>query len=306
MTRNALQRLAIMRVAMGAYAVVWTAARAANILDTARQPARRFDPVGPLWFMDQPVPVWVVVVGIVVVVVSGIAFTIGWRYRAAAPLAAVSFLLLTTYRNSWGHIIHTENLVAMQLLILAVAPAGIVWSLDRRNGTGPAIGAASSDDGWWAVKSMSVLAVGTYFVAGVAKLRIGGLDWIDGDVLLHQVAFDNARKIQIGSPASPFAAWFVSQQWLMLPAAIGAMVIELGAPLALVKERVAVIWAAMSVLLHLGILAVMAILFPFQLLGFGVLPLIPVEIGVARVLRRRQRLGSFSRWTRRSPTISTT
>jgi len=305
MIRDAFQRLAVMRIAMGAYAVVWTAARSVNIIDTARQPVRRFDPVGPLWFLDRPLPVWVVGVAILVVVVSGLALAAGWRYRFTAPIAAVSFLLLTTYRNSWGHVIHTENLVSMQLLILAIAPASVVWSMDARRRSHTAPDAKVGDDGWWAVKSMAVIAVGTYFVAGMAKLRIGGLDWIDGDVLLHQVAFDNARKIQIGAPASPFAAWFVSQQWLMLPAAFGAMVIELGAPLALIKERVAIYWAASAVLLHLGILAVMAILFPFQLLGLGILPLVPVEALVVRVLRRRQQVSSFTRWNRRSPRTST-
>jgi len=304
MTRNALQRLAIMRAVMGTYAVVWTIIRAANIIDTSQQPSRRFDPVGPLWFLDHPLPVWVTIVSIIAVMVAGAGLIVGWRYRATAPIAAVAFLFLTTYRNSWGHIIHTENLASLHLLVLAIAPAAAVWSLDSRRAA--ADRSTSTDDGWWAVNSMAVLAVGTYFVAGMAKLRISGLHWIDGDVLLHQVAFDNARKIVVGAPASPFAGFFLSQRWAMAPAAIGAMIIELGAPLALIKERFAITWVTAAIMMHLGILAIMAILFPYQLLAIAMLPLLPVEARAAGALQRHPRLANFLRWHRGSLTASMT
>lgn len=282
MMRNAHQRLAIMRIAMGTYAVVWTLVRSANIVDTVRQPTRRFDPVGPLWFLDHPLPVAVTVSAIGLVVVAGTALVVGWHYRLTAPIAAIAFLYVTTYRNSWGHIIHTENLVSMQLIVVAFAPAATIWALDARRLSEGSGGLRPADDGWWAVRTMAVLAVGAYFVSGVAKLRISGMHWLDGDVLLHQISFDNARKIEIGAPASPFAAFFVSQHWLMVPAALGALVIELGAPFALLKERWAVMWAASAVLLHIGILAIMYILFPYQLLGIAMLPLLPIEVLVTK------------------------
>ena len=303
MNRNALQRLAIMRAVMGTYAVVWTIVRAANIIDTSQQPARRFDPVGPLWFLHNPLPVWVTVAGIAAVIVAGCGLIVGWRYRVTAPIAALAFLFVTTYRNSWGHIIHTENLASLQLLVLAIAPAAAVWSLDARRSTHRE---PTRDDGWWAVKAMAVLAVGTYFVAGMAKLRISGIHWIDGDVLLHQVAFDNARKIVVGAPASPIAAFFLDQRWAMAPAAVGAMIIELGAPLALIKERFAIVWVTAAIMLHLGILAIMAILFPYQLLAIAMLPLLPVETRAVGAMQRHPRLASFLRWPRRSLTNSMT
>jgi len=304
MNRNALQRLAIMRAAMGAYAVVWTLVRSANIIDTSRQPERRFDPVGPLWFLDHPLPVWITIVGVITVLVAGVALIVGWKYRITAPVVALAFLFVTTYRNSWGHIIHTENLASLQLLVLAVAPAAAVWSIDARRSTDTEPN--DRDDGWWAVKAMAVLAVGTYFMAGIAKLRISGFHWVNGDVLLHQVAFDNARKIIVGAPDSPFASLFLSQHWLMAPAAIGAMLIELGAPLALIKERFAVVWVTTAVMLHFGILAIMAILFPYQLLGLAMLPLLPIEVRAAGVLHRHRKLAIFLRWQRRYPITSTT
>ncbi len=287
MTRNARQRLAIMRIAMGSYAVIWTLVRAANIIDTVQQPARRFDPVGPLWFLNDPLPVGVTVAAVAIVVVAGAALVLGWQYRITAPATAVAFLFVSTYRNSWGHIIHTENLLSMQLVVLAIAPAATVWALDARDRSTDTDDASAFDDGWWAVKSMAVLAVGAYFVAGVAKLRISGMHWLDGDVLLHQISFDNARKIEIGAPASPLASSFVSQHWLMAPAALGALLIELGAPIALIRERLAMIWVTLAVLMHFGILAIMYILFPYQLLVIAMFPLLPVEVLVVKGLRRR-------------------
>jgi len=303
MKRNALQRLAIMRVLMGTYAVAWTIVRAANIIGTSRQPERRFDPVGPLWFLDHPLPIWVTYLGVALVLLAGAAFIVGWKYRLTAPMFALAFLFVTTYRNSWGHIIHTENLASLQILVLAIAPAAAVWSLDSRRDTRNSL--RSSDDGWWAVKSMAVIAVGTYFVAGMAKLRISGLHWIDGDVLLHQVAFDNARKIVVGAPASPFAGFFISQRWAMAPAAVSALIIEIGAPLALIKERFAIVWVVAAVGLHVGILAVMAILFPYQLLAIAMLPLLPVELRVAGLVHRHPWLTNFLGWHPGSPTTST-
>ena len=54
-----------------------------------------------------------------------------------------------------------------------------------------------------------VLTVLTYVVTGVAKLRYAGGDWLAGDTLLHQIAFDNARKQVLGDSYSPLAATVV-------------------------------------------------------------------------------------------------
>ena len=45
--------------------------------------------------------------------------------------------------------------------------------------------------------------------------------------------------------------------------------VELGAPLALSSRRVAWLWVAAAWLFHIGILAAMAIVFPYQLSGIA-------------------------------------
>ena len=61
------------------------------------------------------------------------------------------------------------------------------------------------------------------------------------------------------------------------PAAIATMGVELGAPIALLGRRSAVGWSVMAFGFHVGITVFMAILFPYQLLGVALAPLLPVE-----------------------------
>jgi hypothetical protein len=219
----------------------------------------------------------VVTVVAMVTVVTGVAALGAVAWPVTAPLFAIGFLWLTSFGASWGQILHTEHLVVLHLLVLAAAPSG-------RGG--------SATTGW-PLKVMSVVTAATYFVAGVAKFRFGGgLDWLDGDGLLRLVAHDNLRKRLLGdawSPISPFAVghplFFQFGAWL-------TVVVELGAPLALVGRRWAYTWVALAWTFHLMVLTIMAVLFPYPLCGVAFASLLPVErlfawrpAGLARRLR---------------------
>lgn len=267
-------RIAVLRVLVAGYAGIWTLVRAPALLDTTDYAARRFDPVGPLALLDAPLPDAVVVGLVVVTPVACLLFAAGRGRPWSGPVAAIAFLVLTTHRNSWGQLFHTENLAALHLVVLAMVPR-------RQERT--AEGAA------WAVRSMAVLTVGAYVVAGIAKLRIGGWAWVDGDVLRHQIAFDNARKELLGDTSSPIAPWVLRQDWILAPATWATMAVELGAPLALLGRRIAVVWCAVTFGFHVAVLGVMVILFPYQLLGIALAPLLPVERLPATVARWRAR-----------------
>ena len=261
-----MTRYGVLRVLVAAYVAVWSAVRAPAVLDTLDFADRRFDPVGPLAFLDHPLPGPLLMAAVVVTPIAAAVLASGRREKLAGPTAAVGFLVVTTYRSSWGQLFHTENLVALHLVVIAAVP--FVSGRGRADG---------DDDRSWAVDTMAVLTVATYFVAGVAKLRISGWAWLDGDVLRHQIAFDNARKEVLGDTASPFAGWVLQQGWLLAPAAIMTMVVELAAPLALLRGRTAALWCGTAWLFHLSILVFMAILFPYHLLGIALAPLLPVE-----------------------------
>jgi hypothetical protein len=270
-------RTVVVRVLVGTYVAVWTSLRATDLLDTLDFASRRFDPIGPLAFLNGPLPALVLVVAVAVTPVAAAVMAWGRAPRIAGPAAAIGFLLITTYRNSWGQLHHTENLVALHLIVLAMVP------FVRRRDTS------------WAMQVMAVLTVGTYFLAGVAKLRISGVAWLDGDVLRHQIAFDNARKEIMGDPQAPLGGWILRQGWLLGPAALMTLIVELGAPFALLNRRIAAGWCGLVVAFHIAIIAFMAILFPYHVLGIGLAPLLPVE-----------RLGAtVSGWSRRFPRAST-
>ena len=69
----------------------------------------------------------------------------------------------------------------------------------------------------------------------------------------------------------------LSQAWFFTPLAIATLVVELGAPLALLGRRAARIWSAAAWSFHVGIFALMAIVFPYPLLGVAFAPFFALE-----------------------------
>ena len=269
------ERLAVLRVLVGGFGLGFLVVRLPHLLGVARADDPRFEPVGPLAWMDHPATPGVGQAVLAVALLGGVAFVAGWRWRVSGPLFALAFLAVTTYRSSWGQIFHTENLAALHLLVLAVSPAADAWSLDARRRAGPPP-PPSSDHGW-PVRLLSLLTVGTYAVAGWAKLRNGGLGWVEGDVLRHHIAHDALRKTLVGGSRSSLGVALLDHAWVFGPMAVTSLAIELGAPLALLGRRLRMLWAVAAWAFHLGVLALMGIGFPYPLSGIAFASLFPVE-----------------------------
>ena len=269
------QRLAMLRILVGCYALVYLAIRSAYVIDLTRLPASRFEPVGILGTLDVPPSDWLVFAVLAGAALTGVAFCAGWRFVVTGPTFAVLLLVVTTYGNSWGQVFHTENVMVLHAAVLAMSPAAVVWSADatRRQGAAP----VPAERFGWPVALMAVITVTTYFLAGWAKLENGGLDWALGDVLRNQVAHDNLRKILLGDTHSPIGARLVEHGWIFPPLAVMSLAVELGAPLALVGGRVARAWSGAAWLFHVGVLALMAVFFPYPIFGVAFAPLFAVE-----------------------------
>ncbi|MCU1343826.1 MAG: hypothetical protein JWL70_92, partial [Acidimicrobiia bacterium] len=262
------QRLASLRILVGGYAVIFLLVRLPGFLDVFDLPREQFAPVGPLAWMSSPVAPTLARVLLGVTVAAGVAFVAGWRWRLSGPLFALLFLMATTYRVSFGHVLHTDHLPALHLLVLGFSPAASAWSLDQRREGGPVL--RNSERFGWPVRILALLTVITYMLAGVAKLRYGGFDWLTGDVLRNQIAYDNLRKVLIGDVHSPLGGWLVRHPLLLRPFATVSVVVELGALVALSSRRlghrtVRGMWAGAAWGFHVGIAALMAIAFPYQL-----------------------------------------
>lgn len=281
-------RLAVLRALVGAYALVYLCIRTPSLLSVLRFADSEFEPVGPVRVLTQPLAPWMVYCTVIVALLSGVGFFAGALYRLTGPLFALSFLWVTSYRSSFGMVFHTENMTALHLLLLAAAPAADTLSLDaRRLSDAPRDRATPPASGryGWAIRAICAVTVTTYVLAGTAKLRLAGVHWLDGDLLRGQVAYDNLRKIELGSVHSPLGAALVEYSWPFRTLSWASLVLELGAPLALFSFVLARLWTFGVFGFHLGVLALMAIGFPYQLTFIPYLAFFPVE-ALAPTLRR--------------------
>lgn len=270
------ERLAALRILVGGFAVAYLALRLPNLLGL--HGLGGFRPVGVVSVLAAPLTTAAVIVQAVLALLLGLAFAFGLAFRVSGPAFAFVLLWVLSYRNAWGMIFHTENLLVLHTLALGCSPAADVWSLDarraRRRGVAPPV---PSTRYGWPVRLLGLLTVGTYFVAGIAKLRLSGLGWATSDLLRNYIAYDNLRKHLLGDWYSPFGAWLVGHAWLFPPLATASLLLELLAPIALLGPRIARIWSLLAWGFHFGVWAIMAIFFPYPLLGLAFAPLFAVE-----------------------------
>ena len=278
-------RLAAIRVLVTGFGLFWLQLCAVSSFALLRAPVERFEPVGPMSLLTAPAPAAMIVGLWLLAVVAGVLALLGWRFRVTGPLFALSLLGVCTYRNSWGMIFHSENLLVMHALILAVLPASDAWSLDARRRRTPVPDSPSPAYGW-GLMLMTVITTLTYLIAGVAKLRNAGAPWLGGDVLLAHVAWDNLRKIELGDLHSSLGALLSRFPVAFIPLAWLSMVLELGAPLALLHRRLLRLWALGMWSFHLGVALIMAIVFAYPLSGVAFAPIFAVEEPLQRLAAR--------------------
>lgn len=280
------ERLAALRILVGAFSTVYLAIRTPQLFGLATLGG--FRPTGLATLLSGPLPDAVVVAQPLVALALGVAFTLGLAYRVTGPAFALALVWVLTYRNSFGMIFHTENLTVAHVLVLGCSRAADVWSLDARRAArrGRPAPAPSPAHGW-PVRLLALVTVAAYLLAGLAKLRLSGLTWAASDLLRNYIAYDNLRKLLLADWYSPLGAWLVGHAWIFPPLAFASLLIELLAPLALVGPRVARVWSWLAWSFHAGVLAIMAIFFPYPLLGLAFAPLFEVEkLPLFRRLRR--------------------
>ncbi|MEO8698901.1 MAG: HTTM domain-containing protein [Kofleriaceae bacterium] len=283
------ERLAMLRIGIGTFALGWVLARFGDVLAVAKLPATQFRPVLVTRLLDEPLPYDVVLVLTIATIALLVAFIAGVAYRVTAPIAAVLLLWTLSYRNSWGIPFHTENLLVLQVIALALAPAADVWALARPPRAPPAAGYG------WAIRLCAALVVVTYVLAGIAKLRIAGFDWLDGELLRNQIAVDNARKSLLGDSIAPLATTFLAHPALFTVFSALTLVVELGAPVALLGGRFGKLWALAAWGFHLGVVLLMNIWFLYPLSFVAFLPMFEPERPVSRLIaawRSRRNAGT--------------
>jgi hypothetical protein len=124
------ERLAALRLLIGGFAAIYLAARLPNLLGLSELGALR--PVGVTTLLPAALPAWAVTAQALLAVLLGLAFALGLFFRVTGPAFALALLWVMTYRNSFGMVFHTENLLVTHVLVLGCSRAADVWSLDAR------------------------------------------------------------------------------------------------------------------------------------------------------------------------------
>lgn len=295
MWRLGPQPLAFFRVLVGLFATVYLVIRWPSITASTSFEARQFEPIGVTHLAGEPLAAWALYALLLATIASGVAFTLGWRHAINGPLFAVLLLFVLTYRNSWGQVFHTENLLVLHTLVLGLVPAADALSLDARRRALPARSALAYG---WPLRLCALITVITYLITGVAKLETSGIAWVTDDILRIHVAYDNLRKEMLGDYSSPFGTWLVGHGWVFPPLAALTILVEAGAPAALLGRRIALAWAAAAWAFHAGVLATMTILFAYPLLGLAFLPLFGWD--GRQVVEPARRLGRAARGATRT------
>jgi hypothetical protein len=285
-------RLACLRIAIGSFAFVYLLVRTSSLVSVTAFSSAEFMPVGVVSLLAAPLPtVWVYAIDYLALA-FGLAFVCGAGFPLVGPVFAALLVWITSYRSSWGMIFHTDNLLVLHVLVLGVSPAADALSWDARRRGSPADGtdAAASQGGrtpharyGWAIRTMAILTSLTYVLAGAAKLKLSGGAWLGGELLRSHIAYDNLRKLELGSGVSALGVWFVKHPAVFAPLAVMTMLVELGAPLALLHRRVALVWCVAAWSFHVGVALLMSITFFYPLSGIAYLPLFGVERALGRL-----------------------
>jgi hypothetical protein len=231
---------------------------------------------------------------------------LGLCYRFTGPIFGVLLLFILTYRQSWGFIYHTENLMVVHALVLGFAPAADEVSVDAWIATAsrnqlvqrlfrPFGNPSQTHFKYGFPVQLIILVTGiVYWVAGMAKLgRGGGLNWaLDAHLLGH--VGNNAMRyhfLEGGAKAITYEiySW---PPWVIVCLSVGSLLMEVGAPLAVLHRYLALGIALALYSFHWGVYAIMGIPFKYQLDGVAFLPFLPWDPVVDWL---KQRSAAFTR-----------
>ncbi len=277
-------RLAFIRIALGLFAFWYVAERYSMYLKMAASDPFYFKPLGAVWWLSEPLSVGAFEALMVITLLANVAFIAGWKYRFSGPAFGLLLLVLLSYRNSWTMIYHSDNAMVIHALILGFVAAADVWSVDawihsRRLATKllPAEPVVHWRYGWPVQLICAATAI-SYFLAAIAKLKGDlGWNWVSGEALRGQVATDAIRKILLGENAPELAFFLYEHLWIFTLIGVASMIVEIGAPLALLNRYAGMFWALNAYAMHWGILFIMGITFRYQLMGMIFLSFFPVE-----------------------------
>jgi hypothetical protein len=182
------------------------------------------------------------------VVAAGFAALIGLCTRVSLFAFACGVWIIIAHWYSYGDFHHESAVFCIFLLLLAFTPAGYRLSVDalirrRRNRPTPEL----VDTGIWPLKVAHVLLALTYFTAGIAKVIVGGPQWVNGYTLRHFVFADAISR------GFPFGVWLAQQHTVSIALSVFSLLFELFFFLSLVFPRTGPFFFLSGIGFHIGL-----------------------------------------------------
>ncbi len=246
------QRFEIFRRAAYAFIFLDVLVTTAWVARHVDAPTELYQPlfIGRLFHLPVPTSGFVIGVEITLLVAAGVAFT---RKLPRLFGTAVFFLYLEwmVIAMSYGKVDHDRFAFLVALAVLPTAFGS------RSQG--------GSDAAGWAFRCIQVAVMLTYFLAAIAKLRFGGLAWLNGATMMWAVL---RRGTFLTDPIIDHPLVLKVSQYLI-------MAFELGSPLLLVRGRIGKAFLVGAVIFHVVTYASVTIIFLPHV--FCLLTFLPLE-----------------------------
>lgn len=223
------RRVAWLRVALYAFVFLDVLWLRPWVGDNGLVPASQYHPlmIGRILPLPTPTPLLVDVVKYSLLACAAVAAT-GRFVRLAGGLVFALYLEWMVIAFSYGKVDHDR---VAYLVALAVLPTvgKIAWT-DR----------TADEKAAWAIRCIQLAVVATYFLSAFAKLRFGGIDWVNGATLLRAVL---RRGTDLADPLQEVPWVLRIGQWLI-------MIFELTSPLLLARGRIGRLYLGSALLFH--------------------------------------------------------
>ena len=235
-----LGRVARLRTMIYAFILVDVLVLRPWVADNGSLPAEFYHPL----FVDRVLPFPTPTPAIVGAVKYGllICALAGVFRRSPRLLGSLTFVLYLEWMLiafSYGKVDHDRIAFLVALAVLPTVPKAM--SRDR----------SLSEAAGWAVRSIQVAVVLTYFLAAMAKLRFGGIDWVNGATLMRAVL---RRGTFLADPLKGQPSLLQVGQYLIV-------MFELSAVLLMHRGRIGRIYLFSAVVFHAVTFAALGILF---------------------------------------------
>lgn len=188
---------------------------------------------------------------------SGFAALVGLASRTSMLCFAATTTLLTAHGYSYGELHHPQTLPTLALWALAVGPIGGAWAVDALR---VRVRRARRELSWQPVRhldrtdplarlpirTIQWLLVLAYLSAGLSKLDIGGLEWLNG----YRILYHFAESAMTGSALAAFVG---ELPFSAATLALLSLMFELTFAVAVLVPRMTLPYVITGTFFHVGI-----------------------------------------------------